>query len=222
MGRLGSLRPARERRMALATTRQRRVLADHALAQALFHLDELLHFAFEHARDGNAGPLADDLGDVFLVDLFFQHARRAAPLPSCDGVQLLQLGFELGQFAVLDLRGALELALARLLFDLEAQRLDLLLQLADAGDGLALLGPARAQSGDLLLSASASFALDLSQALLAVRVGLALQRRALDFERGRLRAPADRSPSAPSRSEWPAKPRPRRPGRWPCRAESGR
>ena len=55
------------------------------------------------------------------------------------GVQLLQLGFELGQLAILDLRGALELALAGLLFGLEAQRFDLLLQLADAADGLALL-----------------------------------------------------------------------------------
>ena len=48
IGRLGSLSPARERRIAFATTRQRRVLSDHALAQPLFHLDELLHFAFEH------------------------------------------------------------------------------------------------------------------------------------------------------------------------------
>ena len=48
MGRLGSLRPARERRIALATSRQRLVLADHALAQPLFHLDQLLHLAFEH------------------------------------------------------------------------------------------------------------------------------------------------------------------------------
>ena len=67
------------------------------------------------------------------------------------GVQLLQLRFQLGQLAVLDLRGALELALAGLLLGLEAQRLDLLLQFADAADGLALLCPARAQSRDLLL-----------------------------------------------------------------------
>jgi hypothetical protein len=46
----------------------------------------------------------------------------------------------------LNLRGALELALAGLLLGLEAQRLDLLLQIADAIDGLAFLGPARAQA----------------------------------------------------------------------------
>ena len=130
---------------------ERGILADDALAQAVFHLDELLHFAFQHARDGNAGPLADDLGDVFFVDFFLQHARRLRPCRSVlRGVQLLQLGFELGQFAVLDLRGAVELALAGLLFGFEAQGFDLLFQFADAADRFALLGPAGAQGGDLL------------------------------------------------------------------------
>jgi hypothetical protein len=61
--------------------------------------------------------------------------RGAAPavLPAVlRGVELLQFGFELGQFAVLDLRGALELALAGLLFGLEAQGFDLLLEFGDA------------------------------------------------------------------------------------------
>ena len=31
--------------------------------------------AFEHLGDGNPGPLADDRGDVLLVDLFLEHAR---------------------------------------------------------------------------------------------------------------------------------------------------
>ena len=65
--------------------RKRRVLPDHALAQPLFHVDELLDFAFEQPPDGNAGPLADDLGDFFFADFFLQHrdglfaARRACP-----------------------------------------------------------------------------------------------------------------------------------------------
>ena len=48
------------------------VLADHALAQIVFHRDELLHLAFEHFRNRNAGPFRDDLGDVFFVDFFFK------------------------------------------------------------------------------------------------------------------------------------------------------
>ena len=114
---------------------------------------------------------------------------RATPCFACAvlrGVQLLQLGFELGQFAVLDLRGAIELALAGLLFGFEAQGFDLLLQFADAADGFALLGPAGAQGGDLLRAASASSRSTSLQALDAVGVGLALEGGALDFERGGL------------------------------------
>ena len=53
------------------------ILADHALAQALLHCDELFDLALEHLRDGNAGPLGDDAGDVFFVHFFFQHACGA-------------------------------------------------------------------------------------------------------------------------------------------------
>jgi len=52
MGRLGSLRPARLRRMALATTGERGVLTMTRSAQAVLHGDELLHLAFEHLGDG--------------------------------------------------------------------------------------------------------------------------------------------------------------------------
>ena len=146
------------------------------------------------------------------------HARVAV----LRGVQLLQLGFQLRQLAILDLRGALELALAGLLFGLEAQRLDLLLQLADAADGLALLCPARAQSRDLLASAwPASRSTSSRRSLLFVSVSRFSAARSISSEVAS-GAPAGRSPSARSRSGWPAKPRLRRPGRWPCRAGSGR
>ena len=47
-------------------------------------------------RDRNAGPLADDLGDVFLVHLFLQHARGAVAGVAAVllRVQLAQLGFQ--------------------------------------------------------------------------------------------------------------------------------
>ena len=49
-------------------------LSDDALAQPLLHGDQLSGLAFEQAADGNAGPFADQRGDVFFVDLFLQHA----------------------------------------------------------------------------------------------------------------------------------------------------
>ena len=49
------------------------VLADDALVQPLFHVNQLLDFAFHQPADRDVRPLADDLGDVFLVDFFLQH-----------------------------------------------------------------------------------------------------------------------------------------------------
>ena len=99
--------------------------------------------------------------------------------------ELLQLGFQLRQLAVLDLRRALQIAAAGLLVGFEAQRLDLLLQVADAGDGFALLLPARAQSCGLLAELG-DFALYMLQPLFGVGIALALEGLALDFERGGL------------------------------------
>jgi len=73
---------------------QRGILANDAVAQALFHVDELVHFAFQHAGDGDAGPLADDSGDVLLVDFVFEHACNAGIAFLRDS-QLLQLGCNL-------------------------------------------------------------------------------------------------------------------------------
>ncbi len=69
IGRSGSCSPARERRSAVATASIAYVLADDALVQALLHVHELLGFALHQAADGDAGPAADDLGDVVGVDL---------------------------------------------------------------------------------------------------------------------------------------------------------
>ena len=89
--------------------RHRFVLPDDALVQPRFHVDQLLHFAFEHARDRNAGPLGHDLRDIFFVDLFFQQSRAGF-----DRFQIVVGGFEvaldLGQLAVLQLRGLLPVA----------------------------------------------------------------------------------------------------------------
>ena len=180
----------------------------------------LLHFAFQHLGHRDAGPLAHNLGNVFFVDFLFQHARARLAAAVLFGVQLLQLGFELGKFAVLDCRGALQIAAPRLLFHLKAQRLNLLLHVGQPRNRLALRLPARPQSRGLLPSAPPAPFHGL-QPFLRVLVGLPLQRRALDLKRDHAAVRARRSPSAPSQSGSPAMPPPRRPGRWPCPAESG-
>ncbi|MNQ62342.1 hypothetical protein D3C85_766840 [compost metagenome] len=47
---------------------QRLVLTHHAAAQFVLHLEQLLALAFQHLVDGDAGPAADDGGDLFGVD----------------------------------------------------------------------------------------------------------------------------------------------------------
>ncbi len=89
MGRLGSLESGAGTANGVGDALERCVLADDALAQAFFHGDQFLDFAFEHLRDRDAGPLGDDARDVFFVDFFFQHALAALAL---------HLLAELGQF----------------------------------------------------------------------------------------------------------------------------
>ena len=73
-GRFGILQAGARAANRVGDRLDRFVLADDALVQPLFHLQQLLDFAFHQPADRDAGPLADDLGDVFLVDFFFQHA----------------------------------------------------------------------------------------------------------------------------------------------------
>jgi hypothetical protein len=73
-GRFGVLQSGARAADRIRDRANRLLLADDALMQALFHLEELLDFAFHQPADRNAGPLADDFGDVLLVDLFLQHA----------------------------------------------------------------------------------------------------------------------------------------------------
>ena len=87
----------------------RLVLADDALVQPLLHVQQLLDLAFEQSADRNAGPAADDLGDVLGVDLFLEQlaarlqlgqpasparlasvARSSASLPYCSSAALFK------------------------------------------------------------------------------------------------------------------------------------
>ncbi len=47
-------------------------LADDALVQALFHVQQLLRFGLHHLVDRDAGPLGDHLGDVVDVHHLIQ------------------------------------------------------------------------------------------------------------------------------------------------------
>jgi hypothetical protein len=162
---------------------KRRILADHALAQTLLHLHQLLHLAFEHLRDRNSGPARDDRGDVLLVHLFLQHARRVfAAIRVRYRRELAQLAFSLRNFTVLQLRGALQVALAGLLFGGESQLFEFRLQLGDLADGAAFHLPTCAESFGFFAHFG-QFFFDRLHALARGGILLALQGGALDLKR---------------------------------------
>ena len=152
IGRFGSDSPARLRRMALATARDRVVLADDALVEVLLEVDQLGRLGLHQPADRHAGPLRHDLGDVLGVDLLLQHAVVALQLVEVRGGVGDAL-LELGDAAVADLGGDVEVDLA---LELRAQLLELLLQRADGGDRLASRPPSAASSWPTSALSSAS------------------------------------------------------------------
>ena len=111
MGRLGSLSPARLRRMALATAET----ASSCPTTRSWRVDSsrtsFCDLALHEAGDRDAGPAAHHFGDVLGVDLLLQEARVGLQL----GQVLVGLGdaaLQVGQLAVADGRGAGQVAVA--------------------------------------------------------------------------------------------------------------
>ncbi len=154
-------------------------LPDHPPLELRFEPREPLALRFEHFRDGDPGPLGDDLGDVFGVDFLFQVLALLLDL----GEALLRLGdlpLERGDPAVADLGGLLQVAAARGLLRLGAKLLHLCFLRLEPRDRVLLRLPlglhhlgALAQLGELLL--------DLGSPLLRGLVLLLGEGRQLDF-----------------------------------------
>src|SRR5207302_9682041 len=69
---------------------QRLVLPDHAAAQVLLHLEQLVALAGKHLVDRYAGPARDDASDVDVGHRLVEHALDGAALSR------LELALELG------------------------------------------------------------------------------------------------------------------------------
>src|SRR5262249_55429550 len=118
---------------------QRDILAYHALAEPVFHVDQFPYFAFEHLRDRNARPFGDDASNVFLVPLLFQHAPGARTTSTARFA--VHLGIHLGQFSlglpqqpVADLGYTFEIAAALLGLLLELEPLEGFFDLPGSGN----------------------------------------------------------------------------------------
>ena len=81
-----------------------RVLIDQPQVDLIFELQQLFALGREHARDRNAGPLADDLGDLLGIDLLLEQPAGLLGLAVALRLGLgdpflesLSLGVERGQ-----------------------------------------------------------------------------------------------------------------------------
>src|SRR6185436_723275 len=119
-----------------------------APVQALLHVDELLDLALHQARDRDARPLADDLGDLVGVDLLREIDRRLQLLRSRLGVGELLL--ERRDLAVAEAGGQLEVALALGALELHTGLVEPLAQLPVALGLLLLALPLGAHAGRTL------------------------------------------------------------------------
>ena len=155
----------------------RLVLADDALVQLLFHVDELVALALHHLRDRDAGRARHDLGDLLGADLGAQQLRLSAARRRL--LRLVQLRLELRDLAVLELRHAVPVALAFRFLHLQAQLLDLFLDLLAALHLRLLRLPLFFQVCVFALKAL-DLGLDQLEALARGFVGLLLHRLALD------------------------------------------
>jgi hypothetical protein len=123
-------------------------LADDPLTQALFHLYQLLPFAFQHAAHRDAGPAGDHLGDIFVIHLFLEHLL--VPLERFQilfGFFQLALQFVAPAIAQFGHPGQVALPLGPLLLD--AQLLLGLLDRADILDQALFIFPVGFHAGDL-------------------------------------------------------------------------
>ena len=122
------------------------VLTNHPLVQYILEANELVDLARHESRHRHAGPLRDHFGDIFFVDLFFEHLGTGLQLVQCSGGGL-DSALELWYLSVPDRRRLLEIGLA---IDDGTQRLEQFFLLADLVDGFLLGLPMGSQIGEAL------------------------------------------------------------------------
>ncbi|CAI09933.1 hypothetical protein ebB234 [Aromatoleum aromaticum EbN1] len=157
----------------------RLVLADDALVQPLFHLQQLLALALHHLADRNARRARHDFGDLLGADLGAQQLELA--LAAAGRFGRLQLRLELRELAVLQLGELVVLALPLHLGHLRAQRLDLFLDVLAALHARLLRAPDFVEVRVFALEL-VDLVADQHETLLRRLVGFPLHRFLLDLE----------------------------------------
>lgn len=116
-------------------------LADEPLAELVLHAQQLLRLALQEASRGDAGPGADHVRDVVGADLLLHHRVLGDLLLGLG--RLRQLPLQGRDLSVEQLGGGVEVAVALGALGAAAELVELLLELADAVEGLLLLSQRR-------------------------------------------------------------------------------
>ena len=126
------------------------VLPDHALMDDLVEAQQLFALALHQTADGDARPLADDVGDLVLGHGVMHHGVVAIVLLG-RSLGVLELLFKRGQIRILELRGFLVLEIGLRPLDVAVHLLDLALELLDALHTVLLRLPAGLHGVELFL-----------------------------------------------------------------------
>ena len=150
--------------------------------QVCGHFEQFFALALHHFRDRNASRATDHFGDFVHTDLGFQQTRLIGrALLGFGRFRLRQLLLQLRQFAVLDFRHFIELALALQFDHFAAQGVDLLFDVRAALRLRFFAAPDFLQLSQLFFHLG-DFGFDQLQTLLRSVVGLALDCFAFNFE----------------------------------------
>ncbi len=156
------------------------VLTDYAFMEHIFQMNELFPLAREHLADGNTRPAADDLGDVFFADFFFEQGFAL-----CAGGNFffffLQLLLQLREFAIFEFRQTVEVIGAFRTFHLTVDLVDFLFDGPHAQNGLLFAVPFGLEGVFLRLQIRL-FLRDFREFFLRSSIGFLFQRLFFNFQ----------------------------------------
>ena len=142
-------------------------------------MNELLHFALEHAGHRDAGPLGHDARDIVFVDFFLEQGALL------DGLQLLlgglNLFLDLRKAAVTQLCGSFPVAGGASFVLVLAQVVELFFELANAGNRYFFAVPALFETSRLAAQAF-EFVFHMAEPLPRGGVLLLAEGQSFDFE----------------------------------------
>ena len=144
-------------------------------------MQQLLALALHQLLHGDAGPAGHDAGDLLVGHTVAQQAVFL--LGGGDLLFFFQLFLQLGQLAVFQLSGLVQIVFALCLFDGGVGLLDLLAQRLHLADGVLLVFPLCLHAVELILQLGQLF-FEVAQTALAQGVGLLFQADLLDLQLG--------------------------------------